>query len=640
LMREGSPEFERRSPRTSTLVNLAALAVVVGALHLGKEVLIPFALAVLLAFLLTPLASTFERLRLGRIPAVALCMLLAVSVLGSTTWLVLYQMSELTEDLPEHRTRILERIQSIQRGLSIQNEKVKGVLETLGEAIQASEPGPEGAPKEEAQAIGKTPEKQPSTSPFALSSEDRPIFVRVIEEPPQLLRRLYEALSPLLVPLGTACVVVVLTIFMLLQRENLRDRSIRLIGGESLSAPAQAINDAASRVSRYLIVQSTINGSYGAMVGVGLFFLGAPSWALWGFLAGVLRFLPYFGLWIGAIPPVLLILLTTEGWTRPLLAVALFALTDLTAYLVCEPWFFGLSTGVSPFAILLAAVFWTWLWGPIGLLLATPLTVCLVVLGQRVPHLRPLSTLLGDAEPLKPHERLYQRLLSDETQEGAEAVVQRARESQGLSSAYDDVVAPALRLAECEKEAGHLSKDRYESVLENARDLVEALGAAAEPPQTEGVDRGSLGERRRVACVPAHDEPDDIAVSMLAQLCERAGREVYEVSPLSLVGEIVEGLGKAEVEMVCVVTLRGAGRRHARALCKRLRKRWPELIVVKLVWGARERPVSPAGCGDSECHAYAASASEALAKIEALGLPRSHAPPRAAAVKEPALQRS
>ena len=303
-------------------------------------------------------------------------------------------------------------------------EKVTNVMDPR-DGDKSSSAGRESPPSTDANKVSSPP----ANSPFNLSSEEHPIFVRVLDTPIGLFRQFFASMGPLVFPLSRVVMVTVLVVFMLLRREDLRNRLIHVMSRGRLQGTMHAINDATSRVGRYLLTQSLINGVYGVVVGISLLCLGVPSWVLWGVLAAAFRFLPYVGAWLGSVPPLLLLDATSDGWQAPIVAAGLFAGLELCVNLLLEPWPYGASAGVSAFAIFVAAVFWTWLWGPIGLILATPLTVCLVVAGKYLPQLSYFNVLLGDEEPISLGEKYYQKLLAENPAEAA-TLVHEARRRQ------------------------------------------------------------------------------------------------------------------------------------------------------------------------------------------------------------------
>ena len=414
----------------------------------------------------------------------------------------------------------------------------------------------------------------------------RPMPVEVVNE--VSARQVAEnILGPIISPLGTAAMVVVFVVFMLIERENLRNRVIHLIGSRQLNIATQALDDAASRVSRYLLMQLIVNAAFGFVVAVGLFFIGLPNALVWGVLAAVLRFVPYIGPWIAATIPIVLAAAIFEGWTRPLLVLAVFVVNELISNNVVEPWLYGSSTGISTMGILVSAVFWTWLWGPIGLVMSTPLTVCLTVMGRYVPQLSFLNTLLSDEEVLPPEARFYQRLLALDPEEAADIAEEYLKENS-LESLYDKVLLPALSLAEQDRHQGDLDETKERFILNAMRELVDELGTKAkqlrEDSQTADVLQVVPLADVRVLCLPARDEADEITGMMLGQLLEAKGVPVVLVSTQSLSGEMLLQVSEEQPGVVCVSALPPLAATHARYLCKRLRPKFPTLKIVVGLW--------------------------------------------------------
>ena len=352
---------------------LASIAVVVAALYLAKGVLIPLTLAVLLSFLLSPVCDWIERRGLGRIPAVLVTAILGFSLLGLVVWTATVQMTELAPKLPEYQDNVQARLHSVNGYFLAALSKVTRTAEDIGESLP---------PAEQTEAPQGT--------------RDQPYSVRVLSTPASPLQILGGAFGTLLEQLGSAGIVIILVVFFLVRREDLRDRFIRLVGTGQVTVTTQMLEDAATRVSRYLAMLFVINAAFGIAAGIGLYLIGVPNAVLWGILAATLRFVPYIGQFLAAAPPICLALAISTGWLAPGLALGLFVALGLFFGSVLEPWLFGKGTGVSAVAVLVAAVFWTWLWGVAGLLLATPLTVCLLVIGKHVPQLSFLDVLAGE----------------------------------------------------------------------------------------------------------------------------------------------------------------------------------------------------------------------------------------------------
>ena len=353
----------------------------------------------------------------------------------------------------------------------------------------------------------------------------KPVLVQV-QEPVTPLQTLREVGGPLVKPIATAGLVLVFVIFMLLQREDLRDRIIRLVGSGDVARTTEAMNDAAKRISRYLLMQLVINIFYGTSVGVGLYFIGVPNPILWGLLATILRFVPYVGPMIAALFPIALSFAVAPGWTLPLLTIALFVTLELIINNVLEPWLYGSSTGLSPVAVLVAAVVWTTLWGPVGLLLSTPLTVCLVVLGRHVPQLAFFDVLLGDEPALPPELKFYQRLLARDPDEATE-LAEEYLEDEPLEKLYDGVIIPALGLAEQDRLRGSLDRAAVQGMAEETIGIVEYLMEEKSATSERAADADAPPpdaptEAAQVLCIGARNALDEAAAAMLAHLLSAA----------------------------------------------------------------------------------------------------------------------
>ncbi|HEX2227052.1 MAG TPA: AI-2E family transporter, partial [Candidatus Binatia bacterium] len=378
------------------LAFLATLVFIFALLYWAQAVLIPVAVALLLTFLLTPVVQWLERMHLGKLPAVILAVVFASCLLAVMTWMITAQLTRLAGDLPKYEANIKKKIADVRamaRGGTL--ERVQQSVEEIKEEINKSEPA----------------KKRPS-----------PPEVVVREKDPSLGWPLPSGAGILLERLASAGLAIVLLMFMLYQRADLRNRLIRLIGYGRLTVTTRALEDAGARISRYLLAQSIVNATYGFAVGIGLFFIGLPYAALWGLLGAFLRFIPYVGPWLAAIMPSILALAAIEGWLWPLTVVALFIVLELFTNMVLETLLYSDSAGVSQVALLIAIAFWTWLWGPIGLLMATPLTVCLVVLGKYVPQLEFISVLMSDEPVAESDIIFYQRLLAGDKDEAAQIV--------------------------------------------------------------------------------------------------------------------------------------------------------------------------------------------------------------------------
>lgn len=577
-------------------ISLVTIALVTAALYFGREVLIPLALAILISFILTPSVQRLQKMHLGRIPAVLLVVVLAFGGIGAMGWLIGAQIVDFAETLPKYEQNIRGKARALRGGGASKLDQAKQTVEHLQEEIGIASPS---APTTPASRLEGKSRVSPSS----------PVPVTVVEPSATPLTVLRTTLFPLLGPLGTAGLVLIFVIFMLIQREDLRDRLLRLIGQGRLNASTQALDEAAQRVSRYLLMQSLINGGIGTAVAIGLFFIGVPNAILWGLFAAVLRFIPYLGPWIAAMLPVLISLAVFPGWEKPFLTLGLFLLIELISNNVVEPLVYGSETGISTIGILVSAVFWTWLWGPVGLLMATPLTVCLVVMGRYVPQLQFLDVLLGDQPPLPIEAQVYHRLLSmDATEVGT--VVETCMKERTVAEFYDQVLIPALILAERDRHRGELSPEREEFIETTMREWIEELAGRT-------VEDGSLGVETvdgkaaadRLVCVPAHDVADELAGHMFAQLAVRGGTPLvldYDTPRL----EAQRHLAEIGAEQVFISALAPFAYAQAREVCQDLRSHFPGLRIVVALWDLR-----------SEADRYrkrltAAGADEVVATLE------------------------
>src|SRR5436190_5336955 len=438
------------------LATLAAVIAVLAALHLGREILMPLALAMLVSFTLVWPVARVERMGLGRTLSVGLVVGGLAAVLSATCWMAFTQLHAVVDELPSHRTAIKEKVGALVSRFA--------AMEAAGQAL---------VPDETA-VVTPDAMHDRTAKPAAGTSPDTPLYMVAIDAGPTLLRKLPAALASLLDPLGTAGMVVLFVLCMLLYREDLRNRLIRLVGRGDLTGATLAINEASRRIGQFLGFQTLINGGCGLVVALGLYLLGVPGWALWGFLYTLLRFLPYVGAWIGAAMPVAMALAASPGWGLFLSACAFFAVVEGVANLVVEPWLHSESTGASSFAVLVAAAFWTWLWGPVGLVLAMPLTTVVVVMGKSVRQLGFLNVLLGTDEGMSVTDRFYQRVVGNDLDE-AMRILTEVADGRPLAETYEEVLVAGLAMAERDRMEGKLTEDEYASVCDNIRDSLEEM---------------------------------------------------------------------------------------------------------------------------------------------------------------------
>jgi hypothetical protein len=391
--------------------------------------------------------------------------------------------------------------------------------------------------------------------------------------------------------LGGLALALVLVVFMLLKREDLRNRLIRLVSHGQITVMTKALDDAGQRISRFLLMQLIVNATVGLTVSLGLLAIGVQYPFLWGFVAAVFRYIPYVGVWIAALPPLILSLAMFEGWVQPLLVISLFLVIELTASNVVEPRLYGHSIGVSEVALLVAAAFWAFLWGPIGLILSSPLTVCMVVLGKYVPQLEFLDVLLGDEPPLDAHVTFYQRLLARDQDEATQLILAQAKASSP-EQVYDDFLVPALNYAKRDRERDDLTESDEQFVVEAIREILEDLGERREAATLakEAIDPKELADaaalvRLRILACPARDEADRLALEMVRQLLDPAKWDVEVAAVETLTADLVAQVAAQTPALVCIGALPPGGLAHARYLCKKLRSRFPEVKIIVGRWG-------------------------------------------------------
>lgn len=558
------------------MMTLASITIMVGALYLAKGVIVPFTLAVLLSFLLSPACDWLERWRLGRIPAVLVTAFLGFSMLGAVGWTAAVQMTNLAPKIPEYQDNIEAKFNSVNKYAVAALSKLTRTAQGIGQSLALSEQANQGQ----------------GTSVRAYS-------VRVIPKPASPLQLLGGMFGTLLEVLGTTGIVIVLVVFFLVRREDLRDRFIHLVGKGHVTISTQMLEDASTRVSRYLSILFFINTSFGASVTLGLYMIGIPSAIMWGVLAAALRFIPYIGPWIAAAMPIGLALAISPDWAPPLLTIGLFVALELFSNNILEPWLYGINTGVSAVAVLVAAVFWMWLWGPVGLLLATPLTVCLLVAGKHIPQLSFFDIMLGTEPVFEPKKRMYQRLLAGDQEEAAE-LLDGFLANQPLVEVYDTVLVPALALAETHWRRGEMNDEKHKFIMESIKEMVqdrdEQVLETQVPENTTDVQTSDGDSRReavnnssplRILCLPARSPADEIAALMLAQLLGSQGHLVQTFALTSLTGELTELGMLGNADLICLSAAPPAAVMHARYFCKRLRSRFPQVKLVVGLWDAQ-----------------------------------------------------
>jgi predicted PurR-regulated permease PerM len=570
---------------------VAVFAIAVAALYFGREIFVPLALAILLSFVLAPLVLLLRRLRIGRIPSVLATVLLAFVVIFGISAFVGGQLAHLAENLPQYQSTISQKIQAL-RGSAAGSgiiDRASSMLSDFRSEITKTTANTSGTA---AHAPGV---------PAQGDQQQKPIPVEIREPPPAPLQVIQTIIGPLLGPLATTGIVIIFLIFILLQREDLRDRFIRLAGARDLQRTTQALDDGVRRLSRYFLMQSAINASFGVLIGTGLFFIGVPNPVLWGILGTLLRFVPYIGAPIAAIFPAALAIAVDPGWSMLLWTIGLFVVVEPIMGQVVEPFLYGHSTGLSAVAVVVSAAFWTWLWGPVGLLLSTPLTVCLVVIGRHVEHLQFLDVLLGDRPALAPEESFYQRMLAGDPDEAAHQAEEFLKQKP-LSAYYDEVAIKGLALAQMDVNRGVLDHERRVQIKETVDGLIDDLadhGDLSPAAKTEGqdaIDRLApvlsaeelrpawREEETPVICIAGRGSLDEAAAAMLAQLLQKHGIGARVVPSQAVSSANIFRFDPAGVKLICLSYLEPGGFTNARYLVRRLRRKLPQARVLLGLW--------------------------------------------------------
>ncbi len=574
---------------------ITAVAVIAG-LRFGKEVVIPLTLAVLLSFLLAHPVSWLERLKLGRVLSVAVVLLLTFAGAGAMIWIGAQQLADIAIRLPSYQQNIEAKLQKVRNPAGSGLARALASLQQIQTEFSKEHTAPNNP--QNAETSNKAAVRNQAVAPS-------PVPVQVVKQQPGV----FDSLGPISISvasfLATAAAVAIFTLFILLRRSDLRNRMFRLFGQGRINVMTTTLDDAATRVSRYLLTQSLVNGAFGLLLGVGLFLIGVPYAAFWGVIGAALRFIPYVGTLTAGLCPVLLSLAVFDGWKQPLLSLGLFVAVELVMSGVVEPLMYATRTGISSLAILISAAFWTILWGPIGLVVSTPLTVLLFVLGRHVPQLEFLSILLGDEPVLPPHARYYQRLLAMDEDEAREVVEDYLKEKTSLDM-YDSVLIPALSLAEHDRHDNQLDDERQKLIYDTTRELIEEIadGMISGAEEEKFVVPGA--EQISISCVPARDEADELVGSMLCQILGQAGFRA-EAIKIGFVEDMVAKMTQSQSSVLFISALPPFAINHARSLCRRARQRFPGLKVVIGLWGSTADPKTVqqrlgSGCSDYVVH--------------------------------------
>jgi predicted PurR-regulated permease PerM len=608
-MADQTPEFDGRArtdlPRAVFgMMAILATAAVIGILYFAREVFVPITLAILLSFLLAPAVRWLRRLGVGRVTAVGFTALLAFMAIAGFAAVVVGEVSSLAQQLPEYRYNLETKIRSL-----------PGLVPGGGVFRRATEMF-----RELSKELSRAPESAPSATGASEPPPAKPTPVQLAEPEPGPLQIVQSIVGPLLQPMAAGGLVIVFVIMILLEREDLRDRLLRLAGRRDLHRTTEAMNDAAQRISRYLLSQLVVNISCGLPIGIGLTLIGIPNAALWGILVVLLRFIPYLGIVIAAAFPLALAIAVAPDWMLFVWTALLFVGIELVVANLVEPLVYGGTTGLSSVALIAAATFWTWLWGPIGLLLSTPITVCLVVLGRHVPQLQFLNVMLGSEPVLTPAETFYQRILANDPEEATEQAEEFAKNSS-LTVFFDEVAIPALARAQADSDRGVLSsEDRatfesaiasmVENLLED-EDATTALEHAADPKP---------GGLSGIVCVAGRNELDGAAALLLVSTL-RLERHIAIGSPLSADALSADAaylpLFK-DVSVVCLSLISTSSSARARFLVRRIRRRAPRAHILVGFWGPPRDVAAEEIVRATSAQAVAFSLRDAVAAIDSV----------------------
>jgi len=621
-LQEKAPQIRLTHRRGTALINMAVAALIVAALYFGREIFVPVALAVLLSFVLAPFARRLQSLRIPRTASVLIVVFFGFAIIFSLGGLMVSEATHLAAKLPGYQRTLSDKVESL-RGLmggSGTLEQASTVLKELGKELQH----------------GDTSGQSDNDLARQVSGGAVPIQVEVKQPDPGALTTLAKIIEPLLTPLTRTGIVVIFVSFILLQREDLRNRLVRLAGSGDIQRTTAALDDAGKRLSKLFLTQIMFNAVFGLAIGAGLEFIGVPSAPLWGLIAMILRFVPYIGALISAIFPLILAAAVGSGWQMLVLTALLFVVLEVLAGQVVEPLIYGHSSGLSPVAVILSASFWTWLWGPIGLVMATPLTVCLVVVGRHVERLKFLEIMLGDRPPLKPPELIYQRMLAGDPLEAAEQAHAFLKVSS-LRGYCDTILLEGLRLAEADRRLGHLDDERLSRIASTVDELladleahhdvgaldVPTLDMSANPGAAIAIEQATaqrklIDERndapRSVLCVPGSGKLDAAAALILAFLLRHDGIGAMAEEADALSMSKFFSLDMTDTSLACVCYLGQAPAAKVQDAVRRLNKKNADVRILIALLGTEAVPPMMGAVGAEVCSGSFGAALEAIAQ--------------------------
>jgi len=535
------------------LAYLGIATLLIAILSIGHVVLVPLAVAVMLGFILTPPVTALERRGLPRFVCIGLVLLTVLGLLGGFGYVLSRQFNDFAAHMPQYSRSIKDKLATLRA-----TGKPIGQIQDTVEKVSRELDKQEGATRPSTgEPAGKDAVVQPVT---------------VVPSVPNDVERLRMLLEPILGPIVDAGLVLILTTFMLMQREDIRNRLIRLGGLGRVTVTTRTLDEAGHRISKYLFTQSLINATFGVCVALGLRVIGVPFPLLWGVEAALLRFVPYLGSALALLMPTALAFVGSPGWGPTIETVVLFVALDAFAGNIVEPVVIGTHTGISSLALLVSAMFWTWLWGLVGLVLSTPLTVCLAAVGKHVPGMEFLSVVLGDEPPLEADVTLYQRLLAGDEDE-ASAIIEQELTEDHRAAVFDRVVVPTLAQAGRDQLSDDISSGEYQLVVGTLTDLLRHRAELADP---DPPDRSV--EQKKILGVPARNESDELALEMLRQLLD-GGWMVEMLTTATLASEVLLAIEQTAPDVICIAAIPPGGVTHIRYLCKRIHGQFPGVPI-------------------------------------------------------------
>ena len=580
------------------------IGVIILVLYFARALIIPLAFAVVFNFLLSPAVFLLEKWHFRRGPAILLVILVFFSGFAGVSWVVARQLVHVIEILPDYRSNIEGRFNQLHTPLGGAAGHAVSTLEEMGLELSSGSNPLVVAQQEtisQRKLASRTRNERKAAVPAPTGVPDptasgatvfHPTPVEVIQPPETAVAYLRDLLLPVLRPLGMAAIVLVFTIYILIHREELRNRLLMLAGMGHLNLMSQALQDAAERISRYLVMQFLVNGCFGLLFGLGLFAIGVPDATLFGAIAALLRIVPYAGTLVSGALPLIFSIAISTSWKQPLEILGIFLLIEIITAYVVEPWLYGSKTGVGSLALLASAIFWSALWGWPGLVLSTPLTVCLIVMGRYVPQMSFLHVLLGDDAQLSPEARFYERLLAMDQAE-VRLIADKFVEGRPLVDLYDGVLLPALSLAKQDRQKGGLDETRGRFAFMSTAELLAEFSEYKDPhghPGTSAPLSAANGHTRHfpVVCIAASDEADELSATMLAQLLEQAGFNTILLPLAAVTPEILSRLGEDRDTVVCISALQPFAFTAARNIGIRVRQQMPHNRVLVGLWRSEQ----------------------------------------------------